>query len=374
MRVSLRPLAAALGSGVILVAAACATPQTPGAPGAGDEWPAGREFLATTVTESGAAKAIVEGSRIRVSFGDDGRVSANAGCNHMSGAGRIEAGRLIVDNLAMTEMACLGGLMEQDAWVADLLTSRPTLRLDGDELTLATSTITMVMLDREVADPDRPLVGTAWTVTTVFAGDAASNSVHPVPAVLTIAASGQFTATTGCVAGQLRGTATVAGAQITFLVTEQQPCLGGSNAVDEAVRATLAGPLTYEIEAAHLRLLRPDGTGLGLVEGPGSDGAVVDCGTITASPAGDVPAEALACLVDADAAGRTAHLTIVRTTVEGDPIPTTYRADGAGSVHVFHDNRQDRFGSGVVEYQVCQQPRVQDGELAFGSCGEVGTI
>ena len=368
MRALVRWLTTALGGGVVLVLASCAAPGT-GPAGPGDEWPGERTFVATSVTENGQPKAIVEDSQITVSFRADGRVGANAGCNSMSGTGRVESGRLVINDLAMTEMACSGGLMEQEAWVADLLVSRPTLQLSGDELTLAGETITLVLRDREVVDPDRPLMGTAWTVTTVYAGDSASSSLHPVPAVLTIEPSGRFTATTGCVGGELRGTAAVSGSSLTFTVTEQQPCLGGSNEVDEAVRATLTGTLTYEIEADQLRLLRPNGDGLGLAENP-AEGVEVDCGTVTVEQAGTVPATALTCFVEAAAAGRSAHLTIVRPTKEGDPVPVTYRADGTENVHVFRDHRQDRFGIGRLEYQVCTQPRVEGEELAFATCTE----
>src|SRR5690606_33423066 len=99
-----------------------------------------------------------------------------------------------------------------------------------------------------------------WTAHTIFAGDSASSVAHPVPAVLTIdAATSSFEATTGCVGGTLSGSATIAGDQITFTVTTEQPCVGASNPVDEAVRATLTGPVTYEIEADQLRLLRATG-------------------------------------------------------------------------------------------------------------------
>jgi heat shock protein HslJ len=373
MRAFARWLTAAFSSGVVLVVAACATPQDgsgPLGPGAlGDAWPGERTFVATSVTENGAPKALVGGSRITVDFHADGRIGAHAGCNSMGGHGRVEAGKLVVDDLAMTEMGCSGGLMEQEKWVADLLTSRPALRLSGDELTLAGETITLVLRDREIVDPDRPLVGTAWTVTTVYAGDSASNSIHPVPAVLTIEPSGRFTATTGCVGGELRGTAAISDASLTITVSEQQPCLGGSNEVDEAVRATLTGTLTYEIEADQLRLLRPDGHGLGLAERP-ADGVEVDCGTVTVGPTGGVPAGTLACFVEAVAAGRSAHLSIVRSTKEGDPVPVSYRADGTDSIHVFRDHRQDRFGIGRLEYQVCHQPRVEGEELVFATCTE----
>ena len=44
---------------------------------------------------------------------------------------------LVVAEMAMTEMACEpAALMDQDTWLAAVLTSRPTVALDGDTLTL----------------------------------------------------------------------------------------------------------------------------------------------------------------------------------------------------------------------------------------------
>jgi hypothetical protein len=196
-----------------------------------------------------------------------------------------------------------------------------------------------------------------------------------VPAVLTIDPSGSFLATTGCVGGGLEGTATISGDLITFTVSGDQACVGGGNAVDEAVRATLSGELTYEIEAGSLRLLRADGNGLGLAaEGAGGDGEVeIDCGTVTLDQGESPPPAMLTCLLDAVAAARSVHLTIVAPTVEGDLVPTTYRGDGTATILVIVDARQDRFGSGRLEYQTCEQPRVENGWLTFAQCTGDGT-
>jgi heat shock protein HslJ len=217
------------------------------------------------VTENGEPKALVAGTRIQLSFGEDGQVHANAGCNQMGGAGRLRNGQLSLTDLSMTEMACPDGRMEQDTWVADFLTGSPSLDLDGDELTLHTSTITMVLLDRRIADPDRPLTGTRWVVDTIYHGDAASSVPQDAPAVLVLERPGSFTATTGCVGGEMSGDASLDIGRVTFAATAQTPCIGPSNALDEAIRSTLDGARTYEITAGRLRLMSPDGTGLGLL-------------------------------------------------------------------------------------------------------------
>ena len=48
---------------------------------------------------------------------------------------------LVVPAMAMTQMACTpAALMDQDTWLAAVLTSRPTVALDGDTLTLTAPT------------------------------------------------------------------------------------------------------------------------------------------------------------------------------------------------------------------------------------------
>ena len=63
-------------------------------------------------------------------------------------------------------MACEpAALMDQDTWLAALLTSKPTVAVDGDTLTItATDGTVVTFLDQAVANPDLPLEGTTWTV------------------------------------------------------------------------------------------------------------------------------------------------------------------------------------------------------------------
>ncbi len=91
----------------------------------------GRTFLSTKVD----GPALVAGSVVRVTFRDGG-VAVHAGCNSMSGSYRIDGDRLVVGQLATTEMACEPDLMAQDQWVAGLLNGA-TIALDGNTLTLA---------------------------------------------------------------------------------------------------------------------------------------------------------------------------------------------------------------------------------------------
>jgi heat shock protein HslJ len=257
-----------MGSALALLAMTALTACATGAsPDSSSGLPIGRTFLSTAVTENGAPKPLVAGTRIQLTFDAGGMVAATAGCNTMAGPSSLRNGALVIDDnhLGMTLMGCLtGGLGEQDAWLRTFLTGSPGLHLDGDQLTLTGPTITVTFLDRRVADPDRPLTGTRWSVDTVSNGNVASSVQSDAPAELVIDSAGTFDMTTGCVGGELRGTASVQDSMVTFTVTTKQPCTGPSTTLDSAVRSVISGRVGYAMSGRSLRLNGPGDVALGL--------------------------------------------------------------------------------------------------------------
>lgn len=225
----------------------------------------GRTFLSTGVMENGHAKPLVAGTRIRLSFDEEGRrIGANAGCNHMGGEARVEGGRLLVGDMAMTAMACDGGRGEQDAWLAQFLASAPTIRLSAEELVLANNTTEIRFLDRKVADPDRPLVGTLWIVESIVDRDTASSIPQGAVAQLLVNGDGTFTGNTGC--NHMGGAATVAAPRIRFagVFTTKMACEQDRMRLEQSVLDVLRDEVGYEIEADLLRLRHASGKGLDL--------------------------------------------------------------------------------------------------------------
>jgi heat shock protein HslJ len=223
----------------------------------------GRTFLSTGVTEGGAPRDLVSGSQVQISFGD-GRLSASAGCNTMNGGYRVVGGTLVVEQLAMTEMGCPGELMEQDTWLADLLTAEPALAADGDQVTLTTASTVLTLTDREVADPDRPLVGTPWRVDSLISGEMVSSVPAGAEASMTFGEDGTVQVSPGCNRGsgsytEGEGTVTVGPLALTRMA-----CEGPRGELERAVLEVLeAGVLQVALTAASLTLTAGD-TGLGL--------------------------------------------------------------------------------------------------------------
>ncbi len=222
----------------------------------------GRTFLSTEVTENGAPRQLVEGTRIRLRF-EERSLNANAGCNHLSGEYTVDGTALVVGQLAMTEMACLpAARAEQDTWLAALLSSRPTVTVRGDTLVLSGESIEVTLLDREVADPDRALVGPRWRVESVIRGDAASSTPGGTEAHFTFTADGRVSGSTGC--NRFTGAYEAAADTIAFsqVAMTKMACSGEVNALEMAVTVLFDGrPVAYRIEANQMTLTYVDGTG-----------------------------------------------------------------------------------------------------------------
>jgi heat shock protein HslJ len=228
----------------------------------------GRTFLSTKVTDKGADRPLVAGTTIRLTFNKDGQLGVNAGCNHMGGTYRIDGGTLRFEGGAMTEMGCDEPRHKQDDWLSGFLGSRPTVALAGNDLTLTAGDVVIRLLDREIADPDLPLVGPTWTVYSIVAGDAVSSIPDGVEASLTFDGEGRVAVRTGC--NQGGGSYAVDGNQIRFaeIVLTKMACDGARGTMEAAVLAVLrTNGLNYSIDAGSLTI-QTAGQGLMLVGGP----------------------------------------------------------------------------------------------------------
>lgn len=126
-----------------------------------------RSFAATSVTEAGAERTLVGPDPVTVSI-IDGGISAEAGCNTLFGGAAIDAGVLTLDGpLGSTMMACPPELMDQDQWLAQFLSSGPTIAATDTELTLTSGDTVMVLAPIETIglyDTPLPEAGDAEAV------------------------------------------------------------------------------------------------------------------------------------------------------------------------------------------------------------------
>jgi heat shock protein HslJ len=221
---------------------------------AGADLVAGHEYLSVAVTDGGAARPLVAGTRIRLTF-TDGQLGASAGCNHIGGPYRLEAGRLVVEAMAMTEMACEPNRDAQDQWLTAFLGSRPSIRAVGTELTLEAGAVVIRLVDRTVAEPDLPLAGTAWTLVGIQQGDAVSSIPAGVTATLRFNADGSFEVNTGCNQGGGKWNPVGGGISVSDLVLTKRACDAPVASVESAVVQVLrTGSVLVSIKASSLTL------------------------------------------------------------------------------------------------------------------------
>lgn len=252
-----RALRALLVAAVVVVAPAACQSTSPTL--------AGRTFLSVAVSEDGAPKALVAGTRIRLDF-KDGSLSANAGCNQMGGQLRIENGRMIVTEMLSTAMGCDAGRANQDTWLMRLLGVGPGIRLVGDELTIDSGNVVVRLLDRRIVEPDLAIAGPTWTVDSIYLGETVSSVPQGAVATLVFHADGTIDVDTSCNRGSGRWVAVGPGIQVTGVALTKKACAGPGADLERAVMETLrAETIAASIEANRLTLRTGNGSGIGLL-------------------------------------------------------------------------------------------------------------
>lgn len=157
----------------------------------------GREFL----LESADGFTAVPDTTVRIHFGEEeGQPSFGfyADCNHHSGPYEVRDGRLVLLGFGSTGIACDEPLSMQDSLLSDFFRAEPELQLEGHRLTFVGESATLVFIDREVADPDRPLIGRLWTVDTFVTADAASDVPLAEPPTVRFEQEGSVEVFSGC--------------------------------------------------------------------------------------------------------------------------------------------------------------------------------
>ncbi|GAB3452721.1 hypothetical protein GCM10027436_52580 [Actinophytocola sediminis] len=255
---------------MLLTVAGCGGGVQGGTPGGQPEladtlW--GQTFLLTEALTDGEPEPAIAGSEVSLKFTDDGRLVARARCNTMSGSPTLDSGRLVLDGLETTGMGCDPERHAQDEWLSGFLTGTPTWELADARLTLTGGATRLVLTERSVSDPDRPLAGTVWTVDTLVDGQSAdsasSSAALPAPATVEFGPD-QVSVFAGCNGGT--ATYAVDGDTITIdpLMLTRKACADEIMKLETAVVAVLDGSITFDIESAVLTVEHPSGKGLRL--------------------------------------------------------------------------------------------------------------
>lgn len=250
-----RPAGALCLLGVLMLLAACgdSAAGTDGGDGGGNEL-TGRTFVSTEDV------GIPGGGPLDLTFTDDGRLLATAGCNSANGPVELSGGRLVSD-LGLTEMGCEPAVMASDEWLVELLAAEPAWELADDVLVLTAGDQTVSLTDRDVLEPPVELTGRQWDIDGLTDGATASSVPVGVTPFLRIDGDA-LTGHTGCNA--IDGTVTIDGDTLTVadLGTTDMACNGATGYVEDVVLAALDGAVRFSITADRLSLEAPSGFGV----------------------------------------------------------------------------------------------------------------
>ncbi|MEV0246538.1 META domain-containing protein [Nocardia sp. NPDC050712] len=221
----------------------------------------------TYISKEVQGPQIPGGGPLTLTFTADGRVSATAGCNTGSAPVTLDNHTVTAGQLASTLMGCDGDRARADEWMTALLASAPSWELKDNTLTLKNQDQTVVLLDKKIATPDKPLEFTVWRVTEIITPTArtASVAITESKPSLVLRDNG-VSGNAGC--NNFSGKAPIDKSAGTTTIdfkdfgTTRMVCQPDVMEVDTGVLRALNGKTTATVDADTLTLTNAEGNGL----------------------------------------------------------------------------------------------------------------
>lgn len=263
---------AALLALAVLVLPACADEAGGGAAGPGTDPDA---LLGVTWRLDAASVAALvddapQDAVVTLAF-EDGQVSGTAACNSFFGAYEAtEDGSIAISGLGQTEMACdPPSLMTLESAYLGALAVATTFDVNGG-LELTGGDVAL-RFDEEVPPEPLPLVGTVWTLDSVYQGDAVSSLVVGTDVTMTLGQDGVASGSGGCNA--YHGDYTRDDDALAFgpIASTKMACADDVMGQEAVFFAALEDVASSSIEGSRLTLLDVSGAPLlGFVGAPAS--------------------------------------------------------------------------------------------------------
>ncbi|TPV93080.1 MAG: META domain-containing protein [Myxococcales bacterium FL481] len=220
-----------------------------------------RRFLAQSVLIGGEPHELVPNTNLSLAFseadaefGGDGWLSAHAGCNSFGAGYSLRGDTLVLRGGVSTTAGCDQPLGMQEDWYFDLLRARPRLELDGNQLVLETADTRIEYLDKEVANPDRELVGPVWEVHSVVEGEVAWGASWDEPATFVFSEDGTVEVFGGCNWASGRYSGDGGTLRFTDVVSTDLWCNDEAGRLEDAVFVILQDNLSVHWEIDDVRL------------------------------------------------------------------------------------------------------------------------
>ncbi len=160
----------------------------------------GTGWTLTGYVHNGVPVQVMSGSKVTLEFGEDGRITGSAGCNHYFASYEVKGSAVTVGPAGSTEMYCAApGIMEQESAYLRLLGQVTSIIIDADRLTLGDANgITILSFARTVPPAPAPLVGTNWTLQSFHTADAVSSVIAGTTITAVFGEDGSLAGSAGC--------------------------------------------------------------------------------------------------------------------------------------------------------------------------------
>lgn len=244
---------------LVLVLAACGQSSTTPSREPGDGDPQG-DWQLVEGTVNGQEVPILEDYRITLTL-EGSRIGGTSACNSYGGSLRVDGGRLRIEDLAQTAMACVDeAAMTAEAIYMSGLAAAESIGLDGDELLVEGPGVEMRFVEL-APPPTAELVDTIWRLDTLVIGDVAA-SVAGEPATLELRSDGTIHGSTGC--RGFAGTWVEQGDEIVTpnLGTDDRACPPELQEADSHVLAVIGDGFRATVDGGQLTLTDAGGAGL----------------------------------------------------------------------------------------------------------------
>ena len=211
---------------------------------------------------------LVGESSVQVAFTLDGRIGFSAGCVGDGGEYSLEGDVLVVGRRegGIPDIACHEDIVVQEQWLSEFFRGRPKLTIEGSRLIVARENVVMTLLDRLVADPDRPLVGPKWNINTLGHGGYSSTVSYETVPWVTFSADGTLMLFGGCNQGSGHYEATATRLTFDSVLFDDAVCPPGEGLSvmeqETFLRQVFTGTADYRIEARSLSIVHTDGVGV----------------------------------------------------------------------------------------------------------------
>jgi len=245
---------------ILLVAGCTGNPKEPAGPHLN-----GTGWSLTDYVSGGKSIQTLDGTTVTMVFSQEGRITGSAGCNHYFASYDLKGTRITIGQAGSTMMYCMGaGVMEQESAYLALLSQAASVSSVNDRLTFADAQgMTILSFARIVPPAPEPLVGTIWTLDSLYTADAVSSVISGSTITAVFGEDGRVSGSAGC--NNYFGSYTVTGSSLSTssIGSTKMYCQGtGIMQQENTYLASLGRTAGFTISGNRLSLADANGTTL----------------------------------------------------------------------------------------------------------------